>query len=196
MVDVVNWYLPHSYYPPVPALLQGESPFFNPYNHLGPYQQKDYTMIPNAPQGGEASVEFEMDLRGYVQGLVLAFDWNGAIRTASWATIQIGTGSTNYYWYSWDGWFDGYLDPGGYNATVTEWTTLNEGHKSYSFPLTVSAGQSNRTNRITMDESWIPIPELFAALPVMILSLVLGIIGIGKVKKTRERGHNSASRST
>jgi len=184
MVDMVNWYLPNSYYPPVPALLQGESPYFNPYNHLGPYQQRGYTTIPNAPQGGEASVEFELDLRGYVQGLVLAFDWNDAIRTVSWAAIQIRTGSTTYNWFSWDGWFDGYLDPGRYNTTVTEWTIQNEGHKSYNFPLTISPGQSNGAIKITMDESWIPIPELPAALPIMIMTLALSIIMLRRGRKT------------
>jgi hypothetical protein len=186
MVDMVNWYLPNSYYPPVPALLQGESPFFNPYNHLGPYKQKGYTVIPNAPQGGGASVEFELDLRGYVQGLILAFDWNGAIRTVSWATIQMRTGSTTYNWYSWDGWFDGYLDPGGYNATATEWTAANEGHKSYAFPLTVSTGQSNGAIKVTMDESWIPIPELPWVLPTTILTLAFAIMAICRRKKTHK----------
>jgi hypothetical protein len=186
MVDMVNWYLPNSYYPPSPALLQGESPFFNPYNHFGPYQQKDYTTIPNAPQGGEASVEFELDLRGYVQGLVLAFDWNDAIRTTSWAAIQVRTASTTYYWYSWDGWFDGYLDPGRYNATAIEWTTQDEGHKSYNFPLTISPGQSNRAIKITMYEGWIPIPEFTSVLPIMIMTLALGIIGVRRGKRTGE----------
>jgi hypothetical protein len=186
MVDMVNWYLPNVYYPPAPALLQGESPFFNPYNHLGPYQQRGYTTIPNAPQGGEASVEFELDLRGYLQGLVLALDWNGAIRTVSWTTIHIRTGSTTYNWFSWDGWFDGYLDPGRYNATVAEWTIQNEGHKSYNFPLTISAGQSNGAIKVTMDESWLPIPELPATISTMILTLFLAVITIRRGRKTRK----------
>ena len=42
MVDFVNWYRPTVAYPPAPALLQGESPYFFPYNHLGPYAQQGF----------------------------------------------------------------------------------------------------------------------------------------------------------
>ncbi len=170
MVDVVNWYLPTNSYPPPPALLQGESPFFFPYNHLGPYQQFTYTKVPNAPQGGVASVQFELDLRAHLQGIILGFDWNDAVTTVSWATLQIKGNSTTYYWYSWDGWFDGYLDPGFYQLTVTEWTRLDEGHISNQFNLTLSAGERNSAISITLEESGIPIPEFRTAIAVLILN--------------------------
>jgi hypothetical protein len=89
MVDVVNWYLPDNFHPPVPALLQGESTYFYPYNHLGPYSQRNYAKIFNTAQGGEASIVFELDQRGYVQGTVLGLNWDDGARTVSWATIQI-----------------------------------------------------------------------------------------------------------
>ena len=89
MVDFVNWSTLTRNYPPVPGLLQGESPYFYPYNHLGPFRQVTYTKISNAPQGGEASAEFELDLRGYVSGLVLGMDWDHNVRTVSWASSCI-----------------------------------------------------------------------------------------------------------
>jgi len=159
-VDFVNWYLPSSFSPPVPALLQGESPYFFPYNHLGPYRQETYPVIPTLAQGGEASIVFEVDLRGYVQGIVMGIDWNDAVRTVSWATVQLETDSARYFWYSWDGWFEGYLDAGSYRLTLMEWTDRNEGHATYRFEGTVSAGQMGRSQIIVLDLSGIPIPEL------------------------------------
>jgi len=182
MVDVVNWYLPDSFYPAAPALLQGESPFFYPYNHLGPYQQLGYTKISNVVQGGEASVEFEMDLRGYVQGVVLGLDWDDATRTMSWASIEIKSGSTGYNWYTWDGWFDGYLDPGNYQAKVTEWTSQSEGHRTYEFVLNVSEGQSGRAT-IMLDQSGIAIPEFISALPVVFMTFTLALTGLRSRQK-------------
>jgi hypothetical protein len=169
MVDVVNWYLPHAFYPPAPALLQGESPFFYPYNHLGPYQQAGYARIPNTLQGGGASVEFELDLRGYLQGIVLGMDWDDATRTMSWTTIQMKSGSTSYNWYTWDGWFDGYLDPGTYQVRVIEWTSHAEGHQTQELTLAISEGQSG-TETIILGESGIAIPEFASTLPILMLS--------------------------
>ena len=128
MVDFVNWYRPTVAYPPAPALLQGESPYFFPYNHLGPYAQNGFLSISNAPLSGEASAEFEVDKRGYEQGIILGMNWDDHTRTMSWVTIQIvDSASYQYYWYTWDGWFDGYLNPGPYQVTITEWNQ-NEGH--------------------------------------------------------------------
>jgi hypothetical protein len=170
MVDLVNWYLPKSYYPPVPALLQGESPFFYAYNHLGPYRQTEYTEIPKTALGSESSVEFELDQRGYLQGLVLAIDWNDAVRTVSWATLQIRATSTTYNWYTWDGWFDGYLDAGTYPVTIYEWTALGEGHQTRELKLTVSPGQMNKAATVTLDMSEIPIPEFNGTIPIVLLT--------------------------
>jgi hypothetical protein len=185
MVDVVNWYLPHSYYPAAPALLQGESPFFYPYNHLGPYSQAGYTKISNVVQSGEASVEFGMNLRGYVQGTVLGLDWDNAARTMSWASIHITSGSTTYNWYTWDGWFDGYLDPGAYQTKVIEWTSGAEGHQTYQFTLNVSGGQS-ATETISLQESGIAIPEFTGALSSLLMTFTLTITVVG-FRRARRR---------
>jgi hypothetical protein len=190
MVDVVNWYLPHSFYPAAPALLQGESPFFNPYNHLGPYQQLGYAKISNVAQGGEASAEFEMDLRSYVQGIVLGLDWNDATRTMSWAHIEIKSGAATYNWYTWDGWFDGYLDPGTYRAALTEWTALSEGHNIHEFTLNATEGQSS-TATILLGESGIAIPEFSDAFVVITVMISLSFIALGSRQRCRKSNRSS-----
>ena len=170
MVDIVNWYRPTVASPPIPALLQGESPYFFPYNHLGPYAQKGFLRIRNAPLGGEASAEFGLELRGYVQGIILGMNWDDDVRTISWASLQIvDSSSYQYYWYTWDGWFDGYLNPGTYQASVTEWTH-NEGHTQAKFILKVSPGEQDMSNNFILTKSQIPIPE-FTGVPLSILSL-------------------------
>ena len=163
MVDVVNWSQAASSYPPVPALLQGESPYFFPYNHLGPYSQNGFIRISNAPLTGEASVAFELDLRGYVQGTILEMNWDDATRTASLVNLQIEDNSSyQYYWYTWDGWFDGYLNPGDYQVTIRDWSN-NQGYLPVKFVLNVSPGEQSRSLNFILTESQIPIPELASA---------------------------------
>jgi hypothetical protein len=182
MVDVVNWYLPHSFYPAAPALLQGESPYFYPYNHLGPYHQTGYAKLPNVVQSGEASIEFGLDLRGYVQGTVFGLNWDDAARTMSWSRIQITSGSTKY---TWDGWFDGYLDPGAYQAKLSEWTIRGEGHQTNEFVLNVSAGQSGRVT-VLVPESRMALPEFASALPLAFIIFIVALAGL-RSKHTRRR---------
>lgn len=170
MVDFVNWYRPTVAYPPAPALLQGESPYFFPYNHLGPYAQREYTLIQNAPLSGEASAEFEVDRRGYIQGIILGMNWDDQTRTMSWVTVEIVDSSGyQYYWYTWDGWFDGYLNPGTYQATITEWNH-NKGHQQITFTLNVNQGEQNGALNYILEESQMPIPEL-PAIPITILAV-------------------------
>jgi len=156
MVDVVNWYMPTAY-SPVPGLLQGESPYFFPYNHLGPFAENGWQSISNVRQGGEASVVFELDQRGLVRGTVLAMNWVNQDREASWITLEFiqNSSSYQYYWYTWDGFFDGYLDPGLYHMTITEWIH-NEGHFSQQLSVPVSLGEKSEST-IILEESGIPI---------------------------------------
>ncbi len=170
MVDFVNWYRPTVAYPPAPALLQGESPYFFPYNHLGPYAQNGFTLILNAPLSGEASAEFEVDRRGYIQGIILGMNWDDQTRTMSWVTVElVDSTGYQYYWYTWDGWFDGYLNPGTYQATITEWNH-NEGHQRIMFTLNVNQGEQNDALNYILEESQIPIPEL-ATVPLTTLTV-------------------------
>jgi hypothetical protein len=69
-----------------------------------------------------------------------------------------------YYWYTWDGWFDGYLNPGTYQATITEWSH-NQGHQQVMFTLNVNQGEQNDALNYILEETQIPIPEL-AAVPL------------------------------
>jgi len=187
MVDFVNWSTLTNNYPPVPALLQGESPYFYPYNHLGPYRQMTYTKISNAPQGGEASAEFELDLRGYVSGIVLGMDWDHDDRTASWTSITFAGQGASLYWYTWDGWFDGYLDPGSYHATFTEWTGANQGHLSRSLDLAVSQGQASSITNVILDESGIPIPEISSYFVLILAAFTASLGGLYFVQRRRNR---------
>jgi len=175
MVDFVNWYRPSLAYPPPPALLQGESPYFLPYNHLGPYAQSGFTLIANAPLSGEASAEFEVDRRGYIQGIVLGMNWDDETRTMSWATVEtVDSSGYQYYWYTFDGWFDGYLDPGTYQATITEWNH-NEGHQHVAFTLNVNQGEENKVLNFILAESQIAIPEL-AIVPLALVLTLLAVV--------------------
>jgi hypothetical protein len=183
MVDFVNWDRPAAAYPPAPALLQGESPYFFPYNHLGPYAQQGFTLVLNAPLSGEASAEFEVDRRGYIQGIVLGMNWDDETRTMSWATVEIvNTSGYQYYWYTWDGWFDGYLDPGTYQATITEWAN-NEGHQQLAFPLNVNPGEENHALNFILPESQIAIPELATIPFALIGALASALILLGRRRR-------------
>jgi len=184
MVDFVNWYRPTEAYPPVPALLQGESPYFFPYNHLGPYAQNGLTLVLNAPLSGEASAEFEVDRRGYIQGVVLGMNWDDETRTMSWVTVEIVDSSGyQYYWYTWDGWFDGYLDPGTYQATITEWNH-NEGHQQVAFTLHVNQGEQNDALNFILTESQIAIPEL-AVTPLTAIGAIAAVVTLAKRRRRR-----------
>ena len=184
MVDFVNLYRPTAAYPPPPALLQGESPYFFPYNHLGPYAQQGFTLILNAPLSGEASAEFEVDRRGYIQGIVLGMNWDDQTRTMSWVTVElVDSSGYQYYWYTWDGWFDGYLNPGTYQATITEWNH-NEGHQQNMFTLNVNQGEQNDALNYILEETPTPIPEL-AAVPLT--TLTIGLAAALLLERRRRR---------
>lgn len=171
MVDFVNWYRPTQAYPPAPALLQGESPYFFPYNHLGPYEQNGFLLVNNAPLSGEASTEFEVDRRAYMQGIILGMNWDDETRTISWTTVEfVGNTGYQYYWYSWDGWFDGYLNPGSYQVTITEWNQT-EGHEQTKFTINLSPGEQNSALNFILNETQIPIPEL-ATVPLTIITIL------------------------
>jgi hypothetical protein len=186
MVDFVNWYRPTVAYPPAPALLQGESPYFFPYNHLGPYAQNGFLSVSNAPLSGEASAVFEVDKRGYEQGIILGMNWDDETRTMSWVTIQfVDNTGYQYYWYSWDGWFDGYLNPGPYQMTITEWKQ-NEGHLQLKTTLNVNTGERNTALDYILEESQIPIPELTLAPIVFTMSLTAtGLLLVQRRKRQR-----------
>src|SRR5208337_2282092 len=52
--------------------------------------------------------------------------------------------------------FDGYLDPGLYQMTITEWIH-NEGHFSQQLSVSVSPGEVSTSTTVILIESGIPI---------------------------------------
>ena len=144
---VSNWY------PPPEGLLEGDSfhtILNNPHslfgftgltlspNSLGPYSQQQPWQIPVAPLGGETSAIFKLDKRGYIQGQVLGFTLDNQLRTVSWAQLDATTDNYNITQYSWDGYYDGYLDPGSYNITISL-----PGYSTIQTNASISPGQAS-----------------------------------------------------
>lgn len=171
-VQVVNWYRPDEFYPPVPGLLQGESPWLFEYNHLGPFEMHQTIEIPNARLGGDASVIFELDQFGYVQGIVVGLAWSNSFRTVSWAQLAFTGTTATYVFYTWDGFYDGYLPTGQYGLRVVEWSSLNEGHTAVESSIFVSEGQSVNGLNFYLNRSETPIPELSLAQSMVSLALL------------------------
>lgn len=87
-------------------------------------------------------------------------NWDDETRTMSWVRVEIVDSSGyQHYWYTWDGWFDGYLNPGTYQATITEWNH-NQGHQQIMFTLNVNQGEQNDALNYILEESQMPITEL------------------------------------
>jgi hypothetical protein len=114
-------------------------------------------------------------------------NWVNQVREASWIELQFISNSSlyphqqfpnQYYWYSWDGFFDGYLDPGVYQLTVSEWLH-NEGHYAVQLALTVSPGEISTSTTIILQESGIPITvsNTFLSLFPPVLLGVSGLMG-------------------
>jgi hypothetical protein len=95
----------------------------------------------------------------------------------SWVTVElVDSSGYQYYWYTWDGWFDGYLNPGTYQATITEWNH-NEGHQQLAFTLNVNQGEQNSALNFILPESQIPIPETPAA-PLTMIATIGAILAL------------------
>ncbi len=199
-VDTVNWYLPSTFYPPAPALLQGESfhiieTLAYPYgwtsdilsgNHLGPFSQPQLWFVPNSRIGSQSSSVQSLELNGYVQGQVVAMTWSDEARTVSWVRIQTAKpGSFSLATYSLDGFFDMYLLPGPYTVNVTEWTIRSEGHQAVdSVALYVSPGQRIHSVNFVLNESEIPIAEPRA---LAWFVLVLAALSLTKSNQAKDR---------
>jgi hypothetical protein len=157
--DAVNWYLPNSHFPPVPALLNGESYHIIPgesnrpfgltgyslkANHLGPFQQRMQWSLPNARLGGGASAIFILDLRGYVAGAVYYLNWDDQQRTTSFATVTFTNAEQRLevVVYSYDGFYDTYVPAGDYNVTVSAWAAARRAPLVVSNRLHVAEAQS------------------------------------------------------
>jgi len=177
-VDVVNWYYSDRSFPAPPGLLLGEGYHIidgveGPYggiwkfNHLGPWEQKMTITVPNTHLGAEASVVFELDLRGLVSGNIAGFSWSDELRPTSWASITASGAGGDFTAYSWDGYYDMYLPAGDYQLTVMS----SPGHETLSAPITVSTGQLVTGFSFYMQRTNVPIPEF----PVALIGLVTAV---------------------
>jgi hypothetical protein len=189
--DIVNLYYSDRSFPAPPGLLLGESYHIingaeGPYgglwkfNHLGPWEQKNVITVPNAHLGAEASVVFELDLRGLLSGNIGAFTWSDELRPVSWASITASGAGGTFVSYSWDGYYDMYLPAGSYELTVAE----SPGHVSQSASITVSTGQQVTGFSFYLQRSNIPIPEFGA---IMALVTTLGA-SVFVLRRTRRKG--------
>jgi len=173
------------YYPPAPGLLTGESPKYIPENHWGPYEQRHKVTIPGAHLGGEASVIFELDLRGLVSGSLCTYTHCGDWRTTSWiAVLAVGADGREYPWYSFDGRYEMWLTPGTYAISVMEWSPSNQGHKVVTVPSYVVGEGSDLTMNFYLEESGIPIPE-FGATALILSSALAASLFIMRRKRRR-----------
>jgi hypothetical protein len=140
IVELVNWYYASKFYPPAPALLQGEThitmlTLLLPYNHLGPFEMKKPVTIPNVMLGEEKSIIIGLDQRGYLSGLVTFLNVYDEGRVVSWALIEAKKENEVYSIFSWDGIFEMYLPAGTYTINV-----IKEGLKLESITINVSEG--------------------------------------------------------
>ena len=119
-IDIVNWYIGAQEFSPAPsALLQGESSFLFPYNHLGPYESRSSIIIPNTHLGGHSSIVIGLDLRAYIRGHIYSFSWFDELVTTSWASVEMRREKESYATYSLDGFYDAYLAHGVYDFSVS-----------------------------------------------------------------------------
>jgi hypothetical protein len=172
IVEMANWYRPTEFYPPPFAVLQGELHPSNmtailPYNHLGPFEQRETIKLPGASLGGGSSATFSLHMRGQVHGTIAFYNMRRDLRSVSWASI---TYQNNYHHisYSWDGLYETYLPHGVYTITVD-----HPGLTSQSSTVTVPDG-GIATCYFYLAQCGIPIPEYN-----IVQFPFLTIIGIG-----------------
>jgi hypothetical protein len=180
------------WYPPVQGLLMGESFHYIPghpegsfgytgdvlaANHLGPWQQRGVWTVPNAHLGGEASVIYELDLRGYIEGAVYGFTWSDEFRTLSFVWVEaVGADGIAYVTYSWDGMYQHYLPPGTYTMNVYEWAPTSAGHDAVTgYSVAVSTGSTTTGLNFFLDRSDIPIPEFGTLLLAVVSALAASV---------------------
>lgn len=186
VVELVNWYRPARFYPPAPALLQGETHLTNltfllPYNHLGPFELRAAIAIPNARLGEAKSITLCLDQRGYLSGVVAALNLHDEARTASWVPISAAGEGEIYRAYSWDGRYEMYLPAGAYEVSVE-----GAGFSPQTVTLAVPEG-SNVTYNFLLEPAEFEIPEYpLDSLPAMLAAAMA--VGYFFVVKLRLKG--------
>jgi len=172
------------WYHPVRGLLMGESAKYIPANHLGPYEQRYVVTIPGTHLGGESSLIFELDRRGFVSGQVIGYTWSDDWRSVSWTTVQFTAADGKIYdFYTMDGRFEAWLSAGPYTAAVIFWSPAKqEGYKVQTMPYHVSDGALGAFN-VYLEQSGIPIPEFPVAAVVLASALAASLFILRRRKK-------------
>ena len=196
---MANWY------PPVEGLLEGDSFHLIPdprgadygfagatlsANGLGPYGQKEEWSLPNSAIGREVSGVYSLTKRGYISGVVDAFNYFGGLDPVSWATLQVNSTTSNItltQW-SWDGHFEMYLPAGEYTLAVSQLGSRgNVGYNTSFSKIAVSGGESANGLLLILNRSGVPLQSgmgtmgfvifvtavLFTANPKKKLSLIV-----------------------
>ena len=135
-------------------------------NMLGPYSQQGVWQISNAHNSGEASAVFEVDLNGFVSGVVVGFTYAGDFRTISWGQVVVtgASGATFASGSTLDGMIGAYLPPGNYKFTVSV-----PGYAPQTVAYSVTSGQFGGPVNIYLEQSQIPVPE-FSTVAVVAFS--------------------------
>ena len=141
---------------------------------------EDVINVPNAHLGAEASVIFELDLRGLISGQVAGFTWSDELRPVSWASITASGAGGTFESYTWDGYYDMYLPAGSYDFTVAV-----DGMVAQSQAITVSTGALVTGFSFYLERSNIPIPEF----PLAIIGLISALgASLYVLRRTKRKG--------
>jgi len=194
-VDIVPWYRndfneqdkTHAtvFYPPPPGVLTGESPKYVPENHWGPYEQRFKVEVPSAHLGGEASVIFELDLRGLLSGNVYTYTHCGDWRTTGWILVLVvAADGKTYPCYTFDGLYELWLTPGTYAIHIIEWTPAKmEGHKVATVPAMPVSEGSQLSMNFYLEQSGVPIPEFTTAALVPATAIAASLFILRRKRK-------------
>jgi hypothetical protein len=180
-----------NWYPPVEGLLEGDSFHLIPdpqgadfgfagntlsTNGLGPYSQNGEWSLPNSAIGTEESAVYSLARRGYISGVIDAFNYFGSLDPTSWANVQANSTSSNItvtQW-SWDGHFEMYLPTGEYTLDVAPWNPRGEvGYIAALSRIAVSGGESILGLDFTLNRSEVPIPNSVGMIGTVVTTTLL-----------------------
>jgi hypothetical protein len=140
--------------------------------------------VPNGHLGSEVSVVYELDKRGYISGNIYGFTWSDELRPFSWGSVVFASaaGNLTFTSYSWDAFYDGYLDPGQYEMSVIAWSPAGQAYTVVKAPVTISDGQSTTGVTFQLERSNIPIPE-FSGLAIVFVSALAASLYVLRCKR-------------
>jgi hypothetical protein len=181
-VEIVSYYVIRDsvmnvWYPPPPGLLLGATD-----GRWGPYEMRTEVIIPNAPLSGSASIIFEVDQRGFLQGQIAGFSWSDELRTISWANVMVSGAEGEQTMYSYDGRYELFLPRGEYDMTI-EMFSGDQGFYSQTVSVTAPDGGSATYNFLNMERSGVAIPEFPTAVIAILSALGASLYIFRKAKR-------------